>query len=458
MLDESQSLQNLWGRVKKELQGTISEITYNTHIVQFVPINLKGNTIVLQTPSKLFADAICQSQTLVEKLKEAFKKSNTGLCDFEIYIDGESELYFSTKTQEEENFDSIPIEKKHTFHSFVVGPNTEFVYAAARSVAENTVTGSINDDLNPLYIYGGSGLGKTHLMHAIANYVLERQPHAKVLYTTCEKFINELIDSIAIRGNNRTETSKFRNFYRNVDLLLIDDIQFLANKKAVQEELFHTFNSLHQAGKQIVLTSDVSPEEMPTLESRLRTRFSGGMIIDIEPPGIETKIAILSRKAQERKMIIPHDVLEFLANNSGPDIRTLEGRLKKVIFASQLHDAEITVQFAATALNEAVREAHEQEDDITAESILESVCNFYKVSKEQILSKGKKKELVHPRQVCAYLMCDILNIPLISIGKAMGGRDHTTIMHARDKIEGQIKLNPALAKEFGYIKNIILNQ
>lgn len=456
MADESQSLLNLWDRVKKELQGTIAEITYNTHITQFVPINVHSNKIVLQTPSKLFADAICESQTLVEKVKEALKKSNTGLTDFEIILQGEEDIYFSTNSQDEE-FDSIPIEKKYTFSSFVVGPNTEFVYAAARSVAENTANASINDDINPLYIYGGSGLGKTHLMHAIANYVTEKQPHAKVLYTTCEKFINELIDSIAIRGNNRAETSKFRNFYRNVDLLLIDDIQFLANKKAVQEELFHTFNSLHQAGKQIVLTSDVSPEEMSTLESRLRTRFSGGVIIDIQPPEIETKIAILSRKAQERKMIIPNDVLEFLANNSGPDIRTLEGRLKKVIFASQLHDAEITVQFAASALHEAVREEHEQED-VTADSILDSVCNFYKVTKEQILSKGKKKELVHPRQVCAYLMCDILNIPLISIGKAMGGRDHTTIMHARDKIEGQIKLNPTLAKEVGDIKNMILKQ
>ncbi len=456
MLDDSQSLLNLWDRVKKELQGTIAEITYNTHITQFVPINIHDNKIVLQTPSKLFADAICESQTLVEKVKESLKKSNTGLTDFEIILQGEENVYFSTNSRDEE-FDSIPIEKKYNFHSFVVGPNTEFVYAAARSVAENTANASINDDINPLYIYGGSGLGKTHLMHAIANYVIEKQPLAKVLYTTCEKFINELIDSIAIRGNNRAETSKFRNFYRNVDLLLIDDIQFLANKKAVQEELFHTFNSLHQAGKQIVLTSDVSPEEMSTLEARLRTRFSGGVIIDIQPPEIETKIAILSRKAQERKMIIPNDVLEFLANNSGPDIRTLEGRLKKVIFASQLHDAEITVQFAANALHEAVREEHEQED-ITADNILNAVCNFYKVTKEQILSKGKKKELVHPRQVCAYLMCDILNIPLISIGKAMGGRDHTTIMHARDKIEGQMKLNPTLSKEVGDIKNIILRQ
>lgn len=456
MLDDSQSLQNLWEKVKKELQGTIAEITYNTHIMQFVPIQIDGTTMHLQTPSKLFADAICQSQTMVDKLKEALKKSNTGLTEFEIYIEGEPESYFTTNTQESE-MESIPIEKKYTFASFVVGPNTEFAFAAARSVAENTANATINDDINPLYIYGGSGLGKTHLMHAIANYVMQEQPQAKVLYTTCEKFINELIDSIAIRGNNRTETSKFRNFYRNVDLLLIDDIQFLANKKAVQEELFHTFNSLHQAGKQIVLTSDVSPEEMSTLESRLKTRFAGGVIIDIQPPEIETKIAILSRKAQERKMRIPNDVLEFLAHNSGPDIRTLEGRLKKVIFASQLHDAEITVQFAASALHEAVREEHEQ-DDITADTILESVCNFYRVSKEQILSKGKKKELVHPRQVCAYLMCDILTIPLISIGKAMGGRDHTTIMHARDKIEGQIKLNPTLAKEVGDIKNIILKK
>lgn len=249
--------------------------------------------------------------------------------------------------------------------------------------------------------------------------------------------------------------AKFRNRYRNVDVLLIDDVQFLAKKQAVQEELFHTFNALQAENKQVVLTSDVPPKEIATLEERLRTRFEGGLIADIQPPDAETKIAILKQKAFERKAIIPPDVLEFLARDSGTDVRTLEGRLTKVVFASKLHEQPVTMELAMTALREAVSEEHET---VTADKIIGSICSFYKISRENLLGKSKKKELVQPRQICAYLMCEIMNIPLVSIGEALGGRDHTTVIHSREKITNLIKVNDRIAKEVEDIRNMILKQ
>ena len=223
----------------------------------------------------------------------------------------------------------------------------------------------------------------------------------------------------------------------------------------MQEELFHTFNALQAENKQIVLTSDVPPKEIATLEERLRTRFEGGLIADIQPPDTETKIAILKQKAYERKAILPADVLEFLARDSGTDVRTLEGRLTKVIFASKLHEKPITLELAATALNEAVSEEHET---VTSEKIIGSICSFYKITREKLLGKSKKKELVQPRQICAFLMCEIMNIPLVSIGEALGGRDHTTVIHSRDKIVNLIKINDRVAKDVEDIRNMILKQ
>ena len=233
-------------------------------------------------------------------------------------------------------------------------------------------------------------------------------------------------------------------------------MQFLAKKQAVQEELFHTFNELQSQNKQIVLTSDVPPKEIATLEERLRTRFEGGLIADIQPPDTETKIAILKQKSYERKVVISNDVLDFLARDSGTDVRTLEGRLTKVIFASKLHEQPITLELAANALNEALSE--EEHETVTSDKIISSVCAFYKISRENLLGKSKKKELVQPRQICAFLMCDIMNIPLVSIGEAMGGRDHTTIIHSREKVNNLLKVNDRVAKEVNDIKNIILKQ
>ena len=239
---------------------------------------------------------------------------------------------------------------------------------------------------------------------------------------------------------------------------MIDDVQFLKTRTQLQEEFFHTFNELSAQNKQIVLTSDRPPKEIATLEDRLRTRFEGGLIADIQPPSTETKIAILKRKALERRCVVPDDVLEFLAQNSGHDVRTLEGRLTKVIFASKLHEEPITLALAKQALNESVNESEEQED-VTPEKIISAVCTYFKHSKEDLLGKSRKAELAKARQICAYLLCEMLSLPLDFIGKALlGGRDHTTIMYARDKMEKLEKLNDKIAKEIDDIKNIVLKK
>ena len=311
---------------------------------------------------------------------------------------------------------------------------------------------------NPLFIYGGTGLGKTHLIQAIANKILSEKPKLKVVYVTCEQFVNEIIDTMfTSRGPDaRDKSNKLRQHYRNADVLIVDDIQFIENKKAVQEEFFHTFNALVAKGKQIVISSDHPPKELTALEERLRTRFSGGLVFDILPPNYETKIAILKRKAFEKKCIVPEDVLNFLAQDSGDDVRTLEGRLTKVIFASKLHEEPITINLARSALSEAVAESGKEE--VNAESVISAVTGYYKITKSDLLGKSKKKEIVIPRQICCFLMCELLSLPLISIGKTLGGRDHTTILYSRDKVEEMCRVNEKIAKDVDDIKNIILKK
>ncbi len=422
----------------------IAPISYNHLIKDLEPVDITGRKIVLKATSDLNATSIINK--FADKLREAIVKCNLGLSDFRLYVEGSDVYTLEAEEDAFESFQAAPINKQFTFDSFVVGPGNKLVYAAAKAVAENP-----GQTFNPLFIYGESGLGKTHLMHAIANDIAQKTPDKKVLYTTCENFLNEFIDSIAQKNGSR-----FRLHYRNVDVLMIDDVQFLKNKTQVQEEFFHTFNELSSQNKQIVLTSDRPPKEIATLEERLRTRFEGGMIADIQPPSPETKIAILKRKALDRKCSLPDDVLEFLAQNSGHDVRTLEGRLTKVIFASKLHEEPITLDLARLALNESVNEDSEEED-VTPEKIIAAVCSYFKQKKDDLLGKGKKADLAKARQICAYLLCEMLSLPLVSVGKLLD-RDHTTIMYARDKMEKLEKLNDRIAKEIDDIKNIVLKK
>ena len=441
---EHSQLQFIWKQISERAQSVISPISYDTYIKTLEPIDIMGRTLVLKAETLLFANTIMAKHA--DKIRDAIVKCDLGVKDFRLVVDGSDEYPLNFE-EEEELFTASPINKDFTFDSFVTGSGSKFVYAAAKAVAE-----APGDTFNPLFIYGESGLGKTHLMHAIANEVSKKFPDKKVLYTTCENFLNEFINSIAQRSS-----AKFRTHYRNVDVLMIDDIQFLKNKTQVQEEFFHTFNELSSQRKQIVLTSDRPPKEIATLEERLRTRFEGGMIADIQPPDLETKIAILKKKATDKKYIISDEVLEFLAKNSGHDVRNLEGRLNRVIFASKLHEEAITLDLARKALNESIDDSTEQED-ITSEKIISAVCTYFKQKREDLIGKGKKADLVKARQICAFLLCDMLSMPLVAVGNLLGGRDHTTIMYARDKMEKLSSLNDRVAKEIDDIKNIILKQ
>ena len=451
MAEKSQIL-FLWKQIRDKAEGVIPPVSFNTFIKDLEPVDVVNRRIILKAPTDLAANTIMKKHAV--PLREAIAKSDLGISDFRLVVDGSD-----TYTEEEDeglgdDFKPVPVNKNFTFDSFVVGSSNKFVYAAAKSVAEHP-----GESFNPLFIYGESGLGKTHLVQAIANYIAQKSPEKRVLYTTCENFLNEFIDSmISGKISSRDKGARFRLHYRNVDILMIDDIQFLAKKPGVQEEFFHTFNELSSQNKQIVLTSDRPPKEIATLEESLRTRFEGGLIADIQPPDLETKIAILKRKALERKCPMPDDVLEFLANDSGHDVRTLEGRLTKVLFASKLHEEPISLGLAKLALSESVSESGTSSEEITPDVIISSVCGYYKYKREDILGKGKKADLVKARQICAYLMCEMLSLPLISIGNVMGGRDHTTIMYSRDKIEELIRLNEKIAKEVDDIKNIVLKQ
>ena len=444
-MSESSQLTFLWKQILEKAEILISGVSFNAFIKELEPIDVSGRKIILKASSDLTANTIMKKHA--EKLRTAILKCDIGLSDFRLVVDGSDVYALDFEEDAAETFRIAPINKAFTFDSFVAGAGSKFVYAAAKAVADNP-----GETFNPLFIYGESGLGKTHIMHAIANRIAEKHPDKKVLYTTSENFLNDLIDSITQKTG-----AKFRYHYRNVDVLMIDDIQFLKARTQLQEELFHTFNELSAQNKQIVLTSDRPPKEIATLEDRLRTRFEGGMIADIQPPDAETKIAILKRKALDRKCPVPDDVLEYIAQDSGHDVRTLEGRLTKVIFASKLHEMPITLSLAKLAISESVNESEEAED-VTPEKILAAVCGYFKQKKEDILGKGKKADLVKARQICAYLMCEMLSLPLVSVGNILGGRDHTTIMYARDKMEKTKSLNARIEKEIDDIKSIILKK
>lgn len=440
----------IYNPIKEKMRETISYINFTTYIEKLIPVDIDGRFIVLETPTESFAKYI--SGTLAEKMRDAIIIADVGISDFRLKVEGSDGFAYNAPTEE---YFSAPtnLDKKYTFASFVVGKNNEFVYAAALSVAEDPA-----GTYNPLFIYGGTGLGKTHLMQAIANKIVSEKPELKVVYVTSEQFTNDIIDNMFTnRGPDaRDKGNKLRQYYRSADVLIIDDIQFIEKKKAVQEEFFHTFNELVAKGKQIVISSDHPPKELTLLEERLRTRFSGGLLFDILPPNYETKIAILKRKAMEKKCLVPDDVLTFLAQDSGDDVRTLEGRLTKVIFASKLHEEPISISLARSALSEAVSESGKEE--ITPQSIITALTGYYRITKNDLLGKSKKKEIVIPRQICCYLMCELLSLPLVSIGKELGGRDHTTILYSRDKVDEMCRVNDKIAKDVDDIKNIILKK
>ncbi len=447
-MTEKAQFEVLWEKIRERIEKLVTAITYDTYFKGLEPIDIINRKIVLQATSEVGANVVVRNGN---KLREAIISANVGLVDFIVYVEGSS-TYTLDETPDAMEEVSVATDKRFTFDSYVVGTSNKFVFAAAKSVAS-----APGENFNPLYIYGGTGLGKTHLMQAIANEISEKKPSLKVLYTTSEKFLNEYVDSMYSRkGEGREADARFRNRYRNVDVLLIDDIQFWAGKYGVQEAFFHTFNELFSQNKQIVITSDCPAKDLTTLEERLRTRFEGGLIADIQPPDIETKIAILKKKALEKKYVVPDDVLAFLVKNSDNNVRTLEGRLNTVIFASKLHEEPISLELAALALQESIGDAEPEE--VTPEAIMRATCSHFGVTKQDVVGKNKKQEIVRARQICAYLMCDLLSLPLVNIGQEMGGMHYSTVIYARDKIAELMRVNDKILKDVNDIKSVVLKQ
>lgn len=321
---------------------------------------------------------------------------------------------------------------KYTFDTFVVGANNNLAHAASLAVAE-----SPGEIYNPLFIYGGVGLGKTHLMHSMGHFILKNNPKCKVLYVSSEKFTNELID--AIRNKNNISTTEFREKYRNNDVLLIDDIQFIIGKESTQEEFFHTFNALYESKKQIIISSDKPPKEIETLEDRLRSRFEWGLTVDIQSPDYETRMAILRKKEEMEGYNIDNEVIKYIATNIKSNIRELEGALTKIVALSRLDNKEITVELAEEALKDIISPNGKRE--VTPDLVLQVVADHYGITILDICSQKRNKEIVYPRQIVMYLCREIVGTPLQLIGKYLGGRDHTTIIHGIDKIKGDLKKN-----------------
>ena len=339
---------------------------------------------------------------------------------------------------------------KYTFDTFVVGGNNNFAHAASLAVAE-----SPGEVYNPLFLYGGVGLGKTHLMHSVAHYILEHDPSKKVLYVTSETFTNELIDALKVGKNgNELAMTTFREKYRNNDVLLIDDIQFIIGKESTQEEFFHTFNVLHSAGKQIVLSSDKPPKEMETLEERFRSRFDWGLIADIQPPDYETRMAILRKNAEACNKPVDDEIFKYIATNIKSNIRELEGAFNRIIAKSKIENqSEITMELAEDALKDIINP--DKPKEITPELIIEVVAEHFGVSPEDITSKKRNSEFVQPRQVVMYLCRKLTDTSYVNIGKLLGKKDHTTIIHGVNKIEDELKNNDELASKVETIKKKI---
>ena len=430
-----------WNAALKLIEQEISSsIGFETWILPIVPVGIDGSRFLLQV-----SDNVCKE--ILEKrhltLIRSALKNVTGInYDIVILTEGEkTPVHTTAEVKKEESGDvARNLNPKYVFSSFVVGNSNRMAHAASLAVAESPAKA-----YNPLFLYGNSGLGKTHLMHSIAHFILDKNPAAKVLYVTSETFTNELILSIQ---NNKNE--EFRNKYRNIDVLLIDDIQFISKKEGTQEEFFHTFNALYESNKQIIISSDRPPKEIKTLEDRLRSRFEWGLIADIQPPDYETRIAILRKKADRDNLHVPDEVMAYIAKNIVSNIRELEGSLNKLIALANLENKPIDIPLAAEALKDMISPNNTRE--ITPELIIEVVSDHFNVPAAELKGKKRNAEIVLPRQIVMYLCRKMTDTPLKTIGLILGGKDHASVSHGVKKIEHDVKTDEALNNTVNIIK------
>lgn len=431
-------LKETWEKTMNIIKGELTEVSFNTWIKSITPLSLKDSTLKLGIPND-FTRGILESR-YKDLIINALKLITSKKYNVQFVVASEEamdELNNKNIDASRKNIVindkmSTMLNPKYTFDSFVIGNSNRFAHAASLAVAESPAKA-----YNPLFIYGGVGLGKTHLMHAIGHYIYEHDSNSKVVYVSSEKFTNELINSIKDDKN-----VEFRNKYRNVDILLIDDIQFIAGKERTQEEFFHTFNALYEANKQIILSSDRPPKEIPTLEDRLRSRFEWGLIADIQAPDFETRMAILKKKADVESLNIPNEVMVYIATKIKSNIRELEGALIRIVAFSSLTNKEISVDLASEALKDII--SSKQTKQVTIGLIQEVVGNYYNLKIQDFKSARRTRNVAFPRQIAMYLCRKLTDMSLPKIGEEFGGRDHTTVIHAYEKISTNLKKDESL--------------
>ncbi len=446
-------LPTIWYSVLAEMEKTLSKPSFETWLKTTKLIDLQNDKIIVEVPNEFTRDWLKNHYN--KFLSNALDK----ISDNRYYIHFVTPQNISSKNsgfssatlplqKTENNMDNALsltckwLNPKYTFSSFVIGNGNRLAHAASLAVAE-----APSRAYNPLFIYGGVGLGKTHLMHAVGHYVVSQNTSEKVKYLSSEKFTNQFIN--AIRDN---KTELFRNKYRNVDVLLIDDIQFLAGKEQTQEEFFHTFNALHENNKQIVVSSDRPPRDIPTLEDRLRSRFEWGLITDIQAPDLETRIAILRKKSSQERIILSDDVLLFIAQKIKNNIRELEGALIRIIAFASLEDRKIDLALSEEALKDFLSP---QQRNLNSEKIIAVTASYYKISVKDIKSQRRTQNITLPRQVAMYLCRELTDLSLPKIGEEFGGKDHTTVIHAHRKITSHLTKNNTLLRQLNEIKNLL---
>ncbi|EFI41686.1 MULTISPECIES: chromosomal replication initiator protein DnaA [Peptoniphilus] len=431
------NLSNIWNDVMNKLrQQSMSTVSFDTW---FKDMNLKKideekKIFYVTVPIRFIRERLANNQSQLKFIKKCIKEV-TG-CEYDPVILTEDEDEIIPLRKKDTLLPETRLNPKYIFENFVVGKSNEFAHAAALAVAENYLDPS-DAHSNPLFIYGGVGLGKTHLMQAIGHFVHQQDPNKKILYVTSEQFTNELINSIQTNKNEH-----FRNKYRKVDLLLIDDIQFIADKDRTQEEFFHTFNELHESNKQIVLTSDKPPKDIKSLEERLISRFAWGLVVDIGTPDLETRIAILRSKADSEGFNVPDNIINFIAQNVKSNIRELEGALSRIMAYSKLTVGEMTEQTAAIVLRDIYNT--KKKKVITSKLIKEVVAKNFRITIEDIDSKKRTRNIAYPRQIAMYITRDLTELSLPKIGEEFGGRDHSTVIHAYNKIESDMASDTSL--------------
>ena len=450
----TEKLRDNWESIKHtiKIESGITEISYRTWIDPLTVYSVQDNNVKILIPS----DNSMALQYIINHYMDFIRVTISEFLELMIDVTFilNKDIINNEETQNDNdennarayennvNYEHSNLNPKYRFDTFVVGSNNKFAHSASLAVAE-----SPGISYNPLFLYGGPGLGKTHLMHSIGHFIMEHDHRAKVLYVTSEQFTNEVIESI--RSGKTESMSKLREKYRTVDVLMVDDVQFIIGKESTQEEFFHTFNELHQAGKQIILSSDKPPKEMETLEERFRSRFEMGLIADIQSPDYETRMAILRKNAENYGKNIDDEVIDYIATNIKSNIRELEGAYNKIIAYSRLNNVDVTLENAMEALKDIIYP--DKSKVITPQLIIDTVCEQYGTKKEDILSKKRNSDIVLPRQIIMYLCRIHTDSSLEEIGKLLGKKDHTTVMNGINKIKKKITVDDELNKNIDII-------